>query len=164
MSDDLFAYAAQLAMNDPPMTQPVPFATHPRRPGGPDCAVYADPDNGPEGLMQVFTACGALLVAMLAAAPDFPEPPRPFGVADPACFAAAVGVAEVLLHTYDVAQGIRVDWTPPADICQRVLARLFPDAPEDSDPWPTLLWATGRGEVEGRETVTSWQWHIGPRD
>lgn len=164
MSDDLFAYAAQLGPKDPPLAEPVPFVCVPRRPGGPACAIYADPEAGPDGLMQVFEAAGALLAAMLAAAPEFPEPPRPFGVADPTCFAAAVGVAEVLLHTYDVAQGIKVEWAPPAGLCSRVLTRLFPDAPADSDPWETLLWATGRGEVAGRDPVTSWQWHIGPRD
>jgi hypothetical protein len=164
MSDDLFAYGAQLGPKDPPLTDPVPFATQARRPGGPECAFYADLEAGPEGLMQVFEASGALLVAMLATCPAYPNPPRPFGVADPAGFAAAVSVAEVLLHTYDVAQGIKVQWVPPAALCARVLARLFPDAPPDSDPWAALLWATGRGEVEGREHVTSWQWHIGPRD
>ena len=43
-----------------------------------------------------------------------------------------------------------------------VLTRLFPWAPTDGDPWSALLWATGRGELPGREPVTSWRWHCAP--
>lgn len=40
-------------------------------------------------------------------------------------------------------------WNPPADLCTRVLARLFPHAPATTSPWPTLLRATGRGDLPG---------------
>jgi hypothetical protein len=38
-----------------------------------------------------------------------------------------------------------------------VLTRLFPDAPA-GDPTEVLLWQTGRGELPGRERLTSWVW------
>jgi hypothetical protein len=65
----------------------------------------------------------------------------------------------------DVAAGLRLDWTPPEDLCDRVLYRLFPDAPAETERWPTLQWATGRGEIPGREPITGeWRWYAAPRD
>ncbi len=162
MSDDLFAYAAQLGPRHPALASPVPFRCEPRRPGGPAVAISADRDAGPVGLLQVFEATGAVLAAMVAvAAPDPLADQQPFGVDDPDCFAAAVGVAEVLVHTRDVCLGLGLAWEPPAALCRRVLSRLFPLAPADTDPWLTLLWATGRGELPGQPAVTSWRWHTG---
>jgi hypothetical protein len=74
-----------------------------------------------------------------------------------------MGVVETLVHTHDVAEGLGVDWTPPADLCDRVLARLFPDAPTDTAPWPALLWATGRTELPHRPRRTEWRWYGAPR-
>jgi len=73
-------------------------------------------------------------------------------------------VVEVVVHMHDVAAGLHVAWTPPEDLCDRVLYRLFPDAPTDTARWPTLLWATGRGDIPGRERVTGrWRWYAAPR-
>jgi hypothetical protein len=163
MSDDLFSYAAQLGPSNPPLKTPVPFACSARRPGGPDGAIFADPEAGPTGLLQVLEACGALLSTMIEAAKvPATDGPRPFGVADPAGFAAAAGVIEVLVHTHDVAQGLGLPWQPSPDLCRRALGRMFPDAPAGTDPWVTLLWATGRGELAGYPAVTSWGWYAGP--
>lgn len=161
MSDDLFSYAAQLGPRDPPLTAPVPFVAESRRAGGPVGAIFADRAAGPAGLMQVFEASGALLAAMVAAPVVYPGNQRPFGVADPKPFAAAMGVAEVLVHTHDVTLGSGTGWAPPAELGRRVLDRLFPDAPGDTEPWPTLLWATGRGDLPGYPAVTSWGWYAG---
>ncbi len=61
-----------------------------------------------------------------------------FGNSDPEGF-AAMGVVEILVHMDDVAAGLGVGWHPPADLCDRALARLFPAAPADTDRWQTLL-------------------------
>jgi hypothetical protein len=53
LSDDLFAYAAQLGPKTPPLHGPVPFVCEPRRPGGPANTIFADPGSGPTGLVQV---------------------------------------------------------------------------------------------------------------
>jgi hypothetical protein len=164
MSDDLFSYAAQLGPRNPPLTAPVPFGGESRRAGGPAGAIFADRAAGPAGLMQVFEACGALLAAMVAAPAVYPGNQRPFGVADPQPFAAAMGIAEVLVHTHDVTQGSGTVWAPQDELCRRVLDRLFPDAPDDTEPWLTLLWATGRAELPGHPAVTSWHWYAGPGD
>jgi hypothetical protein len=67
------------------------------------------------------------------------------------------------VHTHDLAEGLGLAWHPPADLCARVLARLFPGAPRDEAPWPTLLWATGRAELPGRPRLTTWRWYGEPR-
>jgi hypothetical protein len=37
-----------------------------------------------------------------------------------------------------------------------------PDAPHTTDPWPTLLWATGRAELPGHPRLTTWRWYGTP--
>lgn len=162
LADDLFAYAAQLGPRQPPMEDEVPFVWEPRRPGGPSNAIHADRTAGPAGLLQVLEAGGALLIAMVRTAPPTTRAYHGFGVSDPEGF-AAMGVVETLVHTYDLAEGLGLTWAPPAGVCSRVLHRLFPDAPSDDEPWPTLLWATGRGELPGRVRRTSWRWYGEPR-
>ncbi|MEV4169783.1 hypothetical protein [Nonomuraea sp. NPDC049709] len=161
LSDDLFAYAVQLGLTTPPLDVSVPFALESRRPGGPRNSVHADREAGVTGLLQVLQTSGALLVAMVRTAPPGARAHHVFGAADPAA-SAAMGLVETLVHTYDMAQGLGLTWAPPADTCARVLARLFPGAPRDADPWTTLLWATGRAELPGRPRLTRWRWHNEP--
>jgi hypothetical protein len=49
-----------------------------------------------------------------------------------------MGVAETLLHTYDITQGLGVPWLPPKPLCRVVLCHLLPDAPL-GDPVQILL-------------------------
>ncbi|MFD4600504.1 maleylpyruvate isomerase N-terminal domain-containing protein [Streptomyces sp. NPDC058464] len=162
LSDDLFAYAAQLGPKTPPLDREVPFAWERRRPGGPANAIHADRTAGPAGLLQVLEASGALLVAMVRTTPPRTRAHHVFGASDPEGF-AAMGIVETLVHTYDLADGLGLAWDPPADLCSRVLVRLFPDAPSSTDPWPTLLWATGRAELPGHPRLTTWRWDGTPR-
>jgi hypothetical protein len=74
-----------------------------------------------------------------------------------------MGIVETLVHAHDLAEGLGLAWDPPGDLCSRVLARLFPDAPGSTDPWPTLLWATGRAELPGHARRTTWRWYGEPR-
>jgi RimJ/RimL family protein N-acetyltransferase len=39
-----------------------------------------------------------------------------------------------------------------------VLTTIFPEVRPDPDPWRTLLWATGRGDLPGRAPVDGWRW------
>jgi len=161
LSDDLFSYAAQLGPRTPPLDTHVPFAWRPLRPGGPPNAIHADRAAGPAGLLQVLEASGALLVAMVATSPARVRAHHVFGLSDPEGF-AAMGIVETLVHTQDLAEGLGLSWAPPAELCTRVLTRLFPDAPATTDPWLTLLWATGRAELPGRPRLTDWRWHGAP--
>ncbi|MEU0388964.1 maleylpyruvate isomerase N-terminal domain-containing protein [Streptomyces chartreusis] len=162
LSDDLFAYAVQLGPRTPPLDGEVPFVWESRRPGGPANAVHADREAGPTGLLQVLEASGALLVAMVRTTAPEVRAYHVFGTSDAEGF-AAMGIVETLVHTHDLAEGLGLAWNPPADLCSRVLARLFPDAPSSTDPWPTLLWATGRAELQGRPRPTTWRWDGTPR-
>jgi hypothetical protein len=162
LADDLFSYAAQLGPENPPLDTHVPFAWRRKKPGGPANVIFADRDAGPAGLLQVLEASGALLTAIVRTAPPTVRSHHIFGAADPEGF-AAMGIVEILVHTYDIAEGLSISWTPPADLCNRVLARLFPDAPTDTERWPTLLWATGRAELPDRPCLTKWRWYGAPR-
>ncbi|MCX4665268.1 DinB family protein [Streptomyces sp. NBC_01381] len=158
LSDDYFAYAAQLGPRKPSLDGPVPFVWEPRQTDGPWNAIHADREAGPEGLLQVLEASGAMLTAMVRTAPPELRSFHGFGVSDPEGF-AAMGIVETVVHTYDLAEGLGLEWEPPADVCERVLHRLFRDVPSGAEPWVTLLWATGRGELPGEERRTSWRWY-----
>jgi hypothetical protein len=161
LSDDLFAYAAQLGPREPPQAGNVPFLWESRRPGGPGNAVHADRSAGPAGLLQVLEASGALLVAMVRTTPPRVRAYHSNGISDPEGF-GAMGVVETVVHTHDLAEGLGLEWHPPAGPCSRALARLFPDAPAETEPRPTLLWATGRGEIPSRPRLNSWAWQSSP--
>ncbi|MEU1215749.1 VOC family protein [Streptomyces sp. NPDC005790] len=161
LSDDLFAYAVQLGK--PSSEGEVPYRWAPEREGGPWNAIFADPAAGTAGLLTTLEASGALLTAMVrTASPDL-RSYHSHGVSDPEGF-AGMGVVETLVHTHDVAAGLSLPWAPPQDLCDRVLARLFPYAPDDDDRWAVLLWSTGRADLPGRARVTSWKWHGAPLD
>jgi hypothetical protein len=161
IADGLFAYATQLTSATPEGGY-VPIAMTSTRPGGAESAIHVDRDQGPAGLLQMLEACGALLVAMVTTAPASTRGWHPQGTSDPEGF-AAMGVAETLLHGHDAAQGLGVPWEPPADLCGRVLNRLFPGAPADALPWAALLWATGRADLPGRPRLGEWRWYSEPR-
>ena len=163
LADDLFSYAAQLGPDTPPLETHVPFAWSRRKPGGPANVIFVDREAGPAGLLQVLEASGALLTAIVRTKAPTVRAHHIFGASDPEGF-AAMGIVETLVHTHDVAEGLGIEWAPDdAALCDRVLLRLFPDAPTDTPRWPTLLWATGRAELPDRPRLTTWRWHGAPR-
>ncbi|WP_345051476.1 GNAT family N-acetyltransferase [Streptomyces rameus] len=145
VADDLVAYAANLAGRA--QDGYFPF----------ELTLGDGTDN--TGLLQVVEATGALLAAAVRTAPPGVRAfhPYPFRSADRAGF-AAMGVAEVLVHTHDMAQGLGLAYEPSADLAESVLTWIFPHVQPGPAPWPTLLWATGRGELPGRAPVTEWRW------
>ncbi len=75
----------------------------------------------------------------------------------------AMGCVEILVHGYDVLVGTGAEFGPADDLCRRILGRLFPWAPPDTPGWPTLLWATGRAELDGQEHMGErWFWQLDP--
>ncbi len=116
----------------------------------------------PELLRQQAAAAEVLARTVEGAAPG-DRGRHDWGSPDPPGF-AAMGGAELLLHTGDVADALGLPWEPPADLADAVLVRLFPWAPPDADPVAALRWATGRGALPGTEPVTSWRWHCSPLD
>lgn len=101
----------------------------------------------------------ASLARVADATPDTVRAFHPTGMADKEAF-LAMGCVEILLHGYDALVSTDAEFDPDNDLCQRILGRLFPWAPHDSPGWITLLWATGRGELDGQEFLgESWVWH-----
>jgi hypothetical protein len=116
LADDLFAYAVQLGPATPPLDTHVPFDWTRRRPGGPANSVFADRKAGPNGLLQVLEASGALLTAMVRTTPPTVRAHHIFGAADPEGF-AAMGVVETLVHTHDVTSPTPRPTQPPGPPC-----------------------------------------------
>ncbi|WP_328362403.1 GNAT family N-acetyltransferase [Streptomyces sp. NBC_00445] len=146
VAEDLIAYAGQLAGRA--RDRYVPFEIVPEE----------GIDN--DGVLDVIETTGALFAATLRSTPREVRAfhPYPFRSANREGF-AAMGIAEVLLHTHDIAEGLGLSYEPPAELCESVLTTLFPDVRPGPAPWPTLLWATGRGDLPGRAPVTQWRWH-----
>ena len=161
IADGLFAYATQLTPATPEGGY-VPIAMTSTRPRGAESAIHVDREKGTAGLFQAVEACGALLVAMITTTSPDARAWHPQGTSDPEGF-AAMGVTETLLHGHDAAQGLGVPWEPPAELCARVLSRLFPGAPADALPWAALLWATRRADLPDRPRPGEWRWHSEPR-
>jgi hypothetical protein len=140
VAHDLLAYAGQVSAR--PATAYLPL----------DLTVRAGatiPD-----VLRVVAACGGLLSSAIATAG--PEGRGwHWGPTDPAGF-AALGMTEVLVHTYDITQGLAEPWHPPGPLCATVLSRLFPDAPA-GEPAGVLLWCTGRAALDDRPRRTAWR-------
>jgi hypothetical protein len=139
VAHDLLAYAGQVAARPPDAYLPFDL-------------VVRD-DAAPQEVLRIAAGCGRLLSDAVSRA-DPGARGWHWGPTDPGGF-AALGVNETLVHTYDIAQGLGIDWRPPQDLCAAVLGRLFPDAPA-GDPAEVLLWSTGRADLDGRPRVTSW--------
>ncbi|MGW3949624.1 GNAT family N-acetyltransferase [Streptomyces sp. NPDC004752] len=152
VASDLIAYAGQLAGRAQHAYVPFDITLDGEGDEGMDAA-----DN--TGVLQVIETTGVLLAGTVRTTPREVRAfhPYPFRSADRAGF-AAMGIAEVLLHTHDMAEGLGLPYEPPAELAESVLTCIFPQVQPGSAPWPTLLWATGRGELPGRAPVTDWRW------
>ncbi len=108
-----------------------------------------------EGLRIAAT----LLAATVRDAPSAARAWHPWGDSDGPGF-AAMGVVELLVHTWDLAQAFGLGWQPPEHLAAPAVARLFPEAPTGHGHAETLLWCTGRTALPGhpRRPAEGWQW------
>jgi uncharacterized protein (TIGR03083 family) len=95
---------------------------------------------------EVIDSVLPVATGLAAVAAATPPGVRAYHVAGPSSAAGYVGRAcvELLVHTDDALSGLGVAFSPPADLCQRVLAQQFPDAARPGNPWHGLLAANGR--------------------
>lgn len=116
-------------------------------------------------MLSCFESAANLLALAVAEAPPEARGYHAWGRADTSGF-AAMGCDEMLVHGWDIAQGLGLDFDPPTQTVERTLRRLFPwaPAPPDADPWQALLWANGRVELDGRPAEKRWLWHNEPLD
>ena len=142
VADDLFSYASQVLAQPSLGYLPIEARLEERA--------------TPETLLQCVSMCGHLLRLTVNDTPATARAWHPYGTSDPDGF-AAMGIVEVLVHTYDIAQGLDMSWQPPPDLCAPVLARLFPNAP-DGRPTEVLLWCTGRSSLGDRPRLAEWRW------
>lgn len=147
LGDTLISYAAQVVVQ--PTDRYVAMASDGRH-------------GSPAELLEFVRAGAGMLAAIVHTADADIRAYHPTGLADPEGF-AGMGCVELLLHGEDVARGLGMALDPPLDVCERVLARMFPDVTAD-DPWVGLLWATGRIELPDRERRTAWRWRGAPLD
>ena len=162
LNNGLFSYALRMAPTVPYM-QGRPTIVW-QRAGEQPLPIVTDRAAGPEAGIEALLMMGGLIAAVVDTRPASARAWHIWGTADPEGF-AAMGVVETLAHAFDLAQGLGVPFEPPGDLVAVGLARLFPEAPRDTDPWTTLLWATGRGELDGHERRgPDWSWHSAPLD
>jgi hypothetical protein len=83
------------------------------------------------------------------------------GIADPEGF-LAMGCEEILVHTWDIAQGFGLPMEPPDEVARAVLHRLFPWAPTGCSPWDAQLWCSDRIALPGSAKIGHWGWHAAP--
>lgn len=145
VGDTLIAYAVQLVVQ--PTERFVTMAADGR-------------DGAPPDLLDLVRGGAGVLAATVRTADDTARAYHPSGLADPEGF-AGMGCVELLAHGEDVARGLGMALDPPRELCERVLARMFPEVTAD-DAWDGLLWATGRIELPDRDRRTSWRWRGAP--
>lgn len=120
------------------------------------------PDDAPDQLCDATRSAAAVLATVADAAGPLARAFHPAGRADTAGF-LAMACDELLIHTYDISVGLRLEFAPDPGICARLLARLFPWAPAEIDPWRGLLWANGRIALEHSPRLgADWYWHCAP--
>jgi hypothetical protein len=113
-------------------------------------------------LLQLVEVASSVLSDVCYATPDGVLGFHPHGPADWSGF-AAMGCTETLIHTDDICWAFQIEFNVDPDLSRRILDRLFPWAPTEGNPWQILRWATGRGYLEGHESVgPDWVWHCRP--
>jgi Mycothiol maleylpyruvate isomerase N-terminal domain len=123
-------------------------------------------DNSPAGPSTVIAAMRAFSWILADVATAAPPQTRAFhqaGMADRSGF-LAMACDELIVHTDDIARSFGLSFDPPREPVARAVARLFPWAPADVEPWVALRWANGREGLpppRGR-LGPDWIWHCAP--
>ena len=145
VADDQVFYATQLIAQPGDRSGYTPF----------EVAMW-DEASQPEALLRTIGVCAEILARVVESTPPDARGFHNYGISDPEGF-AGMGAVETLVHAYDMASGLGIEWWPPGDLSATLLARLFPDAPE-GDPADVLMWCCGRATLGDLERRTDWQW------
>lgn len=124
-----------------------------------DVRVRSDTANS--ALVRSLVNSSRVCAASIDSAPSTTRGFHPSGSPDPSGF-AALACDEMLVHTWDAADGLGLDFRPDPRLAGQVLKRLFPTIKHGDDPWLSLLWANGRIELGGAGRRTEWTWHPSP--
>jgi hypothetical protein len=119
-----------------------------------------DPDADLAALPEAVVTAATILERVAAGMGPDERGFHPAGQLDAEGFRAQ-GCAEVLQHTYDIATGLGEAFRAPEGLVARIVARLFPwapDAGEHPDRWEALLWSCGRIALPTRERLAPDWW------
>lgn len=120
-------------------------------------------------LLNALDASARMLEIICEASPAPVRAYHPSGYSDADGF-RAMACSEILAHTDDIMRGFGADatWQPPQDLCERILRRVFPWAPDADtcpDRWQAVQWACGRIAIPGYHRLDElWWWHSAPID
>ncbi len=129
---------------------------------GDHLGLRCDPEGTVTGLLDALHETAAVLAAVVDHVPTDQRGFHPDGQADASGF-AAMACDEILVHTGDITAGLDLLYAPPSELCERVVRRLFPWAPEEGPAWQRLLWANGRTGLPERPRLDpDWIWHCAP--
>ncbi|TWP51192.1 hypothetical protein FKR81_16365 [Lentzea tibetensis] len=118
------------------------------------------PASSPDDLIRTVSTFGTVLVRTVEASPPAAVGWHPYGLGDASAF-AAMGCAELLVHTHDASLGLETSFTPDPALAEATLERLFPDAPGGHPAWETLLWAHNRVPLADFPRPDGWRWTLG---
>jgi len=148
VNDDLYFYGAQVLLADE---------------GDYICFELAADDHADPGrLLAALAVQARILSGSVAVADPNSRAHHVYGASDPTGF-AAMGVVELLVHTYDAVHGrdSSSTWTPPNGLAISVLERLFPHTPSGvaDPPGELLLHMCGRIPLGERPRKADWRWY-----
>jgi hypothetical protein len=118
----------------------------------------------PSDFLMMIPTAARVLSKVVATAEPTDRAWHAYGESDPIGF-AAMGVVEVSVHTYDLAKGFGIDFTPLEGPSEFAITRLFADTVETSDSFGNeswgkrLLWYAGRIELSGMARREGWKWN-----
>jgi hypothetical protein len=119
-------------------------------------------EASPGTLLHSMQTLASVLADVAQVAPPQTRAYHIAGMADRSGF-LAMGCDELMIHTDDILRAFGTSFAPPDELVVRVLARLFPWAPHDTDPWTTLRWSNGRADLPGHPNPgADWLWHCAP--
>ncbi|HEV2066281.1 MAG TPA: hypothetical protein VGR08_05550 [Thermomicrobiales bacterium] len=126
-----------------------------------------DPRATVPALLEAVETSASILEVICAGMSPHERGFHPAGRPDADGFRAQA-TSEIIQHTYDITQGLDLDWRPPIQLCDRVVRRLFPWAPDKSscpDRFEALLWACGRISLPAHPRLApDWWTHPAPLD
>ena len=73
------------------------------------------------------------------------------------------GCIEMFAHAYDVTGAWGLPFTPPDELCQRLVARAFPWVSDGGPAWEAFLSQTGRLDAPGFPSDDTWVAALIPR-
>jgi uncharacterized protein (TIGR03083 family) len=128
-------------------------------------AVWWEIDAGGDvdGLLDNLEGQTSILAAVIRDAPPDARAWHNSGMTDRSGY-SAMACSELLIHTWDIGRGLDVSFVLPADLCGRVVSRLFPMwLPIDAPPEDALLWCNGRIALPERPRLApDWGWWSRP--